>query len=269
MLFVSNWDHIPYHYDLIKNINWYNWRTILVSIIYWVLQVGLYRPRPITRRTLYKTILTVKCVVFFKKLFRVFSLSACPNSVDLALVLDMSGSDMENHDFELNISRRIVERLDFGPWATNGGSRVGLITYAKTATVWFSLATHFDALANLIEAFNIIPPVNEGTNAYDALTLMQSTLFNNSPGDRIGSSNVAVVITDGRSNLQQDRTLPAAVAARNAGTSIYVIGVGDVNEVETVGIAGAVSNYMRVSNDREASQAVDFITQRLCDPWFH
>ncbi len=43
-------------------------------------------------------------------------------------------------------------------------------------------------------------------------------------GDRAGDPNVAIVITDGRSNIDQQRTLPAAENARRAGIEIYAVG---------------------------------------------
>lgn len=193
--------------------------------------------------------------------------SDCSNSVDLALVLDMSGSTDDSHDMVLQMARRLVDRLNLKSPIYGGGSRVALVTYAASATVWFSLGTYNDETA-LLEAFNIITPSEEGTYTRSALTLMQKDVFNASRGDRSGVANVAVIITDGRSNIQQDETVSAAAAARSAGTTIYVVGVSDVNEVELTGIAGTVTNYWRATNEQLASDAINSIAERLCTPWF-
>jgi collagen type VI alpha len=193
--------------------------------------------------------------------------SVCSNSVDLALVLDMSGSTDDSHDLELYIARHLVERLAFQSSTFGGGSRVALVTFADSSIEWFALDTYNDK-TNLLEAFNIVVSVKEGTDTQSALTLMQSDVFNKSRGDRPGVNNVAVVITDGRSNIRQDRTLPAAAAARNAGITIYAIGVGDVNVPEVSGIAGSATNYRLATNEHLADDAVSYIANRLCTPWY-
>jgi Mg-chelatase subunit ChlD len=193
--------------------------------------------------------------------------SVCSNSVDLALVLDMSGSTDDSHDMELDMARRLVDRLDLQSSTLGGGSRVALVTFAASSTVQFALDTYNDKAA-LLEAFNIITPSEEGTCTRSALALMQSDVFNASRGDKSGVANVAVIITDGRSNIQQDETLSAAAAARKAGTTIYVVGVSDVNEVELMGIAGTPINYWPATNEQLASDAVNSIVARLCTPWY-
>ena len=188
----------------------------------------------------------------------------CWNAVDLAIVLDMSGSTENSHDLELRLARLLVDRLDVRRSTYSGGSQVAFMTFAASTAAWFTLNT-YNNKTELLEAFNIIHPAEEGTNTQDALFRMQADVFNPTAGDRSGVPNVAVIVTDGRSNIQQDRTMQAAAAARNAGTSIYVIGVGDVNEAELLGLSGS-NNYRVVGNDQQAVDTIDFIARKLCTP---
>ena len=56
-------------------------------------------------------------------------------------------------------------------------------------------------------------------------------------GDRPGVPNVAIVITDGVSNINSRRTIPEAEQARAAGIHIYAIGIGLTDTTELGGIA--------------------------------
>ena len=52
------------------------------------------------------------------------------------------------------------------------------------------------------------------TNTQEALELMRTQQFSTS-ADRAGVPNVAILITDGESTVQQDQTIPAAARAHN------------------------------------------------------
>ena len=57
-------------------------------------------------------------------------------------------------------------------------------------------------------------------------------------GDRPNVPNIAIVITDGHSNVYSNRTIPEAEAARASGVFIYSIGVtNNINEEEVKGMS--------------------------------
>lgn len=59
-----------------------------------------------------------------------------------------------------------------------------------------------------------------------------------SRGDRANVPNIAIVLTDGESNRDQQRVRPEAAAARAAGISMFVIGIGNkLNMVELTEIS--------------------------------
>lgn len=54
-----------------------------------------------------------------------------------------------------------------------------------------------------------------------------------------------MVISDGRSNVNQSQTIPAARALRKDGVTVYSVGVGDkINLVELNEIASSPDNVM-------------------------
>lgn len=65
------------------------------------------------------------------------------------------------------------------------------------------------------------------TNTQDALRVLVDSVFTPPGGDRPSARDVAVIITDGRSNVDSNRTVPAADTARRAGIELFGVAVGD------------------------------------------
>ena len=105
-----------------------------------------------------------------------------------------------------------------------------------------------------------------GTNTASALSLMRSRLFTSSNGDRPGSQNVAIIMTDGQSNVNSQGTLQEAARATSDGTTVISIGIGDsVDYQEISGIAGGDSRrvfYAR--NENELDDVATRVLDILC-----
>jgi len=71
--------------------------------------------------------------------------------VDLALVLDMSGSTENDHQMALKFSRRLVDRMDVGRQ-----TRVALMSFADHPTTHFNFNTYITK-SQVLAALNIIP----------------------------------------------------------------------------------------------------------------
>ena len=56
---------------------------------------------------------------------------------------------------------------------------------------------------------------------------MHNEMFSAVNGDRTDAPNIGVVITDGASSVDADRTIPEAQAAKEKGVELFAIGVGD------------------------------------------
>ena len=86
------------------------------------------------------------------------------------------------------------------------------------------------------------------TNTADGLTQLRTNVFITENGARtsdVAIPRVAVVITDGQSNVNPDQTIPAARALREDGVTVYSVGVGGrINLVELKEIASSPENVM-------------------------
>jgi uncharacterized protein with von Willebrand factor type A (vWA) domain len=118
----------------------------------------------------------------------------------------------------------------------NGNVRVGIIIYSTDDHLQFNLNAYQDKL-NMFDAIEAIPYIHGSTNTADALKTMRTEMFTPANGDRPDIPNVAIVVTDGVSNINSRRTIPEAEQARAEGIHIYAIGIGLTDTVELDGIA--------------------------------
>ena len=160
-------------------------------------------------------------------------------------MLDASGSiGSANFQLVLNFVANVVRNLEIGPDKT----KVGVIVYSDSASVQFSLNTYVTN-ESLLQAIANIPYTNRGTNTADAiLTCIQQ--FNTSYGARPRSSGIpriAIVVTDGRSNIKAS-TIAAAQMAHSENILSYAVGVGssvDMTELSAIA-SDPDSQYVRL-----------------------
>ena len=143
--------------------------------------------------------------------------------IDLIFILDSSGSvgasNFQNvRDFVANL----VSQLEIGPDST----RVGLINFASSATVQFSLNTHQDS-SSLLQAIAIVPFTGGGTNTAAALTTLLSefSTVNGARPLQEGIPRVTIVVTDGQSN-NPTATIVAANNVHASNIIAFAVGVG-------------------------------------------
>ncbi|KAK0067182.1 collagen alpha-3(VI) chain-like isoform X4, partial [Biomphalaria pfeifferi] len=159
--------------------------------------------------------------------------SCAGSKLDLVFVLDASTSVTEPN---FKLMKDFVK--DFLPDADidGGNVRVGVVIYSNADYVQFQLNTYAKK-ADVYNAIDDIPYRYGSTNTADALKTMRSVMFTAGNGDRSDVDNVAVVVTDGVSNINSRRTVPEAEQARAEGIHIYAIGIGLTDTKELDGIA--------------------------------
>ncbi|KAK6961153.1 collagen alpha-3(VI) chain-like isoform X4, partial [Biomphalaria glabrata] len=153
--------------------------------------------------------------------------------LDLVFVLDASTSVTERN-FEL--LKDFVKDFLLDADIDGGNVRVGVVIYSDADYVQFQLNTYAKK-ADVYNAIDDIPYRYGSTNTADALKTMRSVMFTAGNGDRSDVDNVAVVVTDGVSNINSRRTVPEAEQARAEGIHIYAIGIGLTDTRELDGIA--------------------------------
>jgi Mg-chelatase subunit ChlD len=146
---------------------------------------------------------------------------------DIMLVLDRSGSMAGAPLADLKTAAKaFVDIIDKATDGTlNGtianGSRVGVVSFASTATLDVALTSNATAVKAAIDAL----AASGNTNHAAAITLAQSTLAGSVPAN----TKEMIVFTDGMTTPGLGDPHAAAAAAQAAGTVIFAIGLGNVN----------------------------------------
>jgi von Willebrand factor type A domain len=105
------------------------------------------------------------------------------------------------------------------------------------ANVVFNL-NNFTTLADIQAAVSQIPFLDQNTNTSGGLWVAKSIMFTEKNGDRPKAPNTAIVITDGVSTYDHEKTIPYAQEMKNSGIVMIAIGVGVlVSKDELEGIA--------------------------------
>lgn len=131
--------------------------------------------------------------------------------------------------------------------------RIGLTDYTSLSTLTSAIKNiPYDGLRTntsggiwMMVCHNYLPPfwwsiTRSNQNSYSNLgPLFQSdNLMTSANGDRSDVQNVAVLITDGCTNIDMSKTIPTALAAKVKGNHMVSIGIGgDVNLLELRAIA--------------------------------
>jgi len=105
------------------------------------------------------------------------------------------------------------------------------------------------------------------TNTQDALRLTYQSVFTANRGDRQGVRNVAIVISDGNSNVDSDRTIPEADVARQRRIELYAVAVGRRSNVaEMAGIASDPdsTHLLSMRSENELTSTATRLLDSLC-----
>ena len=117
-------------------------------------------------------------------------------------------------------------------WGLNfetGSTRVAVVLFSDEASIQFPLNeyTRREEVLNAIAFKNDMK--RTGTAA--GLRALRQDVFSNANGDRTGFDNYAIVITDGRSNIDSDLT-PQEAASLQAVAEVFAVGVGHNGQVD-------------------------------------
>lgn len=199
------------------------------------------------------------------------SLTAAPdivtNPTDIVLILDRSGSMAGSPLANLkNGAKAFIDIIDE---ATDGahdgqigsGSRIGIVSFADTATQDTQLITSVADLKAAVDALS----AGGSTNHADAFTKATELLTPPS-----GNARVMVMFTDGETTAGPDPS-PVAAAARAAGIIIYAIGLSGSGGVDVAALEDWASKpssaYVAITpDDTELEELFKDLARNIANP---
>ena len=186
----------------------------------------------------------------------------CTKQMDLVFILDLSGSLSNLYDLSIEFMTTVIYGLPMHA----GRARIALITYANSAKVEFYLNT-YQSKQEVLNALSF-RAAGRKTNTQEAINRAYSDVFSSGRGDRSGVDNIAIIITDGKSNGNTKDTVNAANRARQNHIEVFVAATSNrANMGEVQGIANDPDNSHVVSlnSKGEAQSAANRILNQLCD----
>ncbi|XP_063411126.1 collagen alpha-4(VI) chain-like [Mytilus trossulus] len=151
--------------------------------------------------------------------------------MDLVIIVDSSSTlGEENFELVLGLAETIVDDIDI----ESGNVHVGFMTFGTSSEIRFEL-NEYNTKVGVIDAIYSVEYSGGGSNTADALSAARSKVFS-TRADRPDAQNVIILITDGYSDINADRTVREAEISRQNGIKIYAVGVGlqDTTELDQI-----------------------------------
>lgn len=188
------------------------------------------------------------------------------NPTDMVLILDRSGSMAESLDELKAGANRFIDIIDEATDGTQdgqigSGSRIGVVSFANTATQDTQLITSVADLKAAVDALE----ADNGTNHADAFSqafqLFSATSTN---------AKVMIMFTDGETTVGGDPN-PVAAAAKAAGVTIYVIGLSGNGGIDEAAIREWASDpdsaYVAITpDDEELDELFEDLAENITNP---
>ncbi len=188
--------------------------------------------------------------------------------LDLALMIDESGSIQDNDPGNWNLIRQftenLVRRLTTEVGTTN--IRVALVTFGNFAVTHFYLNTHNTGTA-YTNAIRGLPYLGGNTNTTGAFRQIRTDVFTPANGDRPNVQNLIIVVTDG--NVTREREDFGAEVQRVKNTGATIVGVGVTQSIDIPTMRAMVTQpadefYFFVEEFDELVNEINAILSRSC-----
>ena len=175
---------------------------------------------------------------------------------DAIFIIDSSASILPK-DFH-----RTLKALQLLTGKAQKDRRYAAVTFSYNATVRFNFTSRRDSVGKLGE----IPFEAGMTNTQKAFEICRKELIlNRGSGARPGYRKRVLIVTDGQSNVQKQKTLFEAFKVKLTGTQIFVVAIGRYLKgiSEIVGLASSTDAHLyRVADVNGFLRVV-----RLIPPW--
>jgi len=152
---------------------------------------------------------------------------------DIVFVVDSSGSirDRNPADYSYDNWNKILEFVADvidGLNIADDGDHVGLVIYSQVARLEFTLNFSYNKMVLRTAVLNSAY-MGSLTNTSGGIRAMHMAQFDTLHGARSSDdvAKIAIVITDGETNVDADRTIRDAERAKDSGIDVIVVGVTD------------------------------------------
>ena len=159
----------------------------------------------------------------------------------------------------IDATKTFVNKLNID----DGHIRIGLLSYSSDSNIHFHL-NKYNTKKEVLDAFSDVRYTYGRTNTAAALYDLRTEMFRARNGDRPGIPNIAVIVTDGDSNINVDQTIPESDLAREAGITVFAIGIGLNATTELDAIAGVKSNRFFVDGFDQLEAKMETLYNFVC-----
>ena len=181
--------------------------------------------------------------------------------MDVAFIIDRSGSVEKQFELQLKLVKAIVMGLDF----SFSRARVGVVIYEDSAQVAFDFEK-YDRKFDVLNAIAFVQKSGGKTNTADGIYQARTNVLTR-PGDRQGVDNKVVIVTDGRSNLNKGNTANEAKQMRQ-NAEVFAVGVGNnvnVAELNEIGSdPDSTHVFHSLRDDGDVQRVADRVLDGLC-----
>ena len=208
-----------------------------------------------------------------------FILETCDAKADICFIVDASNSityynprdeSYDNWVTQLEFLTRIVDRFTVSP----NDVRIGAVVFSDHAELAFKLNNFTDAEAVKNAIFNM-KYLNQSTNTAEAFRLAREQCFNVTNGDRHNIPNLAILISDGRPEPDENIRVPAALAEAEAlkNTDVILLAIGVTNHIDedflrSVSSAPQIEgqNYFLTADFNYLGTIQKSVVEEACEP---
>lgn len=187
----------------------------------------------------------------------VFSSAVCQASINLAFVIDASGSieasGRGNFKRCLNFVKRLVASFKISRRYTH----VGVVVYSSRARKVFGFNRYYRK-RQLMKAIDRVPYFRRGTRTGYALSYAQRYLFRGRSRRR---KDLLIVMTDGKSG---DRVRGRALALHRSGIVTFAVGIGKNYNVRQLIQIASSRKHVYVAGFRNLPNIVRVIKSKAC-----
>lgn len=162
---------------------------------------------------------------------------ACANRLDIAFVIDGSSSTtQQNKNRNFGFIRHFLENFVNNLGVSYTGVRVSFIVFSNYASVRMTLDETWD-LKQVAKVIQTLPYIGGDTNIAVGLKAAREVIFRGENGDRFDVSNLVVLMTDGRDNVDENELSREAQLLKQSGVEIICLGVSEdayMEELRTI-----------------------------------